>query len=1014
MRESPSHRPGMPRRPENEPLGSPALQELYGEGYFHGSNSGFAHEGYDRVHATWDHWMPWLRQEVGAGARWLDLGCAYGFLVADARENGFRAFGMDASGFALAQAAEHAPDASGRLVQGHAEVLPFADEAFDVVTAFDLLEHVPDPECLLAEVARILRPGGVFLAATPDALVFDREEPTHISEHVPSWWVRACDRAGLSTALRFFQAEYNCELIARRGGAVPEISFDGFARETVVDAGRAPGLRVALRRGFGAAEPDGGRVVEEGAAIYLLNEEFAPLSVRLRLRLRDPVGLCLRLDGRLLEVARKECGAYEVDFLLSRGGHGLVVGLDEGWACLLELVAEAEPVDHRSLCLTMPFDLYERYALSAGVLEKLGVREGTLLDVGGTMGGAQGHLGWTGDFFPCHAVTVIDTRAADVPEHRTLAIDGPLPFEDRSFETVVSQDVLEHVPSAAREAWLEEIWRVTGRLLLLACPWSTPGVEEADRALFDRIRREYDYDHGFLGEHLAHGHPDLAATRRFFEGRGASVVELPSGDLSIWTAMQAINARLSHPCQGEDYRRANEALNRQLGARAAIAPAYRHLLVIDREGRENGPCLADLPSAERPDLTCVAEAVSDPTIATPREWRLWTRSDRGAEEPLRIALAIVSCNGRALLESCLASIGELDYPSDRIEILVYDNGSSDGTIAWLEQNHPEVRVLAADRNEGFAAPCNRLARAASSSYVCFLNNDVQVEPDFLTALTSAARRTGAACIGARVLSADGDTIEFDGGTMNFLGHGAPLRSGARACDHAADVEPVDSLFACGAAMLVEREAFLEAGGFDESYFAYFEDVDFGWRLWTMGERCVVAPAARVRHREHGSESLLPPGRRLALLERNALLSVVKNYEEERAARVLRCGLALLAERERLAPDPERRSACREGLFAATTALPAAERRAVELRRRRRRTDAEIAALFRDPWRPPIAGDRYARRQVEVARVFGACDLFDPAPQATSEGDAPGATAGQGREATSATPITKGIRENPCA
>ena len=73
---------------EGEPLGSPRLQEVYGRGYFHGANSGFASEGYGKVHATWKHWMPWVAREVGAGGRWLDLGCAYGFLVAEAREAG--------------------------------------------------------------------------------------------------------------------------------------------------------------------------------------------------------------------------------------------------------------------------------------------------------------------------------------------------------------------------------------------------------------------------------------------------------------------------------------------------------------------------------------------------------------------------------------------------------------------------------------------------------------------------------------------------------------------------------------------------------------------------------------------------------------------------------------------------------------------------------------------------------------------------------------------------------------
>lgn len=340
-----------------------------------------------------------------------------------------------------------------------------------------------------------------------------------------------------------------------------------------------------------------------------------------------------------------------------------------------------------------------------------------------------------------------------------------------------------------------------------------------------------------------------------------------------------------------------------------------------------------------------------------------------------VSIAIPTCNGRALLAECLEALGAVTFPRDRLEVLVYDNASTDETRPWLARAFPEVRVLESETNQGFAAPCNRLAEVARAPWVFFLNNDVRVEPDALALLVDAAAASNAAVVGARVLSADGRRIEFDGGTMSFLGHGAPYRNGELAAQHAAEDAIRETLFSTGAAMLVNREIFLGCGGFDEDYFAYYEDVDLGWRLWMLGERCLHAPAARVRHREHGSESVLPAGRRLALLERNALLSVVKNYEEPRAARALRCGLALLAERERLAPDAGRRRACREALLSAAPLLPAAERRASALRPRRRRADAEYAHLFVDPWRPPIPGDLYARRQAEIAAVFGAADLF---------------------------------------
>ncbi len=604
--------------PDTELLGSPLLQELYGEGYFHGANSGFAHEGYAHVHATWQHWMPWARQEVGEGARWLDLGCAYGFLVQEARAAGFLAVGLDASRYAVAQAREHAGAAAGRLLQGHAEALPFADDTFDVVSAFDLLEHVPAPELLLREAARILRPGGLFLGATPDPILFDRDEPTHISERVPSWWVRELERAGFGVAMRFFQAEYNCELVARWSGAAPEISFDSFEADPIIEVVGDRALRITPRVGLGRVEPDGGRVIEDGAGFHLLNAGTEPLLVELSLRTRGPATLRVALDGRVLDrEPGSEADELRARLLLPAGGHRLRLAIEEGWARLEKLRCTSEVATRDSLCLTLPFDLYERYALAAEVLRRTEARPGTVLDVGGTMGGDGGHLAWTGDFLPDHDVLVIDGRAADVPDHRAIAVDGSLPFADRTFAAVMSQDVLEHVPAQRRPAWLGEIWRVTGRLLLLGCPWDTAGVAEADRYLFELIRRDYGYDHGFLAEHLSNGHPDLDATRRFFEERGASVTTLPSGHLPSWILMQTVNAWLSHPEQDQGFARANEVFNRAVGLRAVASPAYRHLLVVDREGRDHERALADLVASASPDLEAVRAAITglaaDPT-----------------------------------------------------------------------------------------------------------------------------------------------------------------------------------------------------------------------------------------------------------------------------------------------------------------------------------------------------------------------------------------------------------------
>lgn len=596
-----------------EPLPSRLLQERYGRGYFHGENSGFAHEGYDRVHATWRHWMPFFATEVGAGARLLDLGCAYGFLVREAREAGLRAVGVDASRFAIAQASACAPDVAGRLLVAHAERLPFADASFDVVTAFDVLEHVPHPELLIAEAARVLRPGGLLVGATPDPLRFGRDEATHVAEHVPSWWVRVLEDRGFATSIRFFQAPYNLELVARLGGDAPRVSYDALGHDDpVLRVTGDPAPSLALREGFGEVRDDGTRIAGDGAVVYVLNRVATPLELAITVTFDEPVAGSLALDGRVIARAGTSDAArvLATRALLPSGGHALRLVLAAGWARLREIRVEATHATHERLCATLPFDMFERYALAAEALRTIAADTKRVLDVGGTMGGGAGHLAWTGDFFPGATVEVGDARPADVPGHRVLDPRASLPYADRAWPVVLALDVLEHVPACARDAWLAELWRVSGRFLLVGNPFATPGVAEADRYLFELIRARYGYEHGFLREHLEHGHPELAATAAFFTARGASVATLPSGYLPAWVLLQTLNAWLSHPEQDHTYVLANQLVNRAIGLASTAEPSYRHLLVVDREGRDHRAALEALVARRTPDLEAVGAAIA--------------------------------------------------------------------------------------------------------------------------------------------------------------------------------------------------------------------------------------------------------------------------------------------------------------------------------------------------------------------------------------------------------------------
>jgi len=257
-----------------------------------------------------------------------------------------------------------------------------------------------------------------------------------------------------------------------------------------------------------------------------------------------------------------------------------------------------------------------------------------------------------------------------------------------------------------------------------------------------------------------------------------------------------------------------------------------------------------------------------------------------------VSVVIVSLNGRALLADCLDALAAQDYPQDRIEIIVVDNGSTDDSVTFVRASYPTVQVIEAGRNLGFAGGNNLGARAATGDYLAFINNDARADPGWLRALVEALEKQPEyACASARMLSQDGRTIDFVGPALNLYGRAFQIDEGLPVTPGFYD-EPREILAPCGGAMLVRRNTFLDAGGFDEDYIAYYEDVDLGWRLWLYGHKVLLVPQAIVYHRKHQTGSGFPVEQRYALSEMNALRTVIKNYEEQNLWRVLPLSLFL--------------------------------------------------------------------------------------------------------------------------
>jgi GT2 family glycosyltransferase len=169
--------------------------------------------------------------------------------------------------------------------------------------------------------------------------------------------------------------------------------------------------------------------------------------------------------------------------------------------------------------------------------------------------------------------------------------------------------------------------------------------------------------------------------------------------------------------------------------------------------------------------------------------------------------------------------------------------------------------------------------------VIFLNNDALPEPGWLAGMVDAieAAPDDVVSVGGKIIDLSGEMIDFIGGVMTFDGHA--FQTGFRYPVGTREEPPAGAeiLFACGGNMISRRAALLaHGGGFDNDYFAYLEDVDFGWRTWLAGGRVLFEPRALVRHASSATSNRLGDFERGVLFERNALQTVLKNSEDLRA------------------------------------------------------------------------------------------------------------------------------------
>ncbi|MCA9319272.1 MAG: glycosyltransferase family 2 protein, partial [Planctomycetes bacterium] len=230
------------------------------------------------------------------------------------------------------------------------------------------------------------------------------------------------------------------------------------------------------------------------------------------------------------------------------------------------------------------------------------------------------------------------------------------------------------------------------------------------------------------------------------------------------------------------------------------------------------------------------------------------------------------------LEDCLSAIAAQTLPPERV--ILVDNASIDGSIAFVRLRFPEVEILALADNGGPSPARNAGLEAATTPWVFQVDNDAILTPDCLERLV-AASEPGVACVQPRsVFDGERDRIHYDGARFHYAGM-MTLRHFYRPLAEA-ESEEVDVDGAISVALLLDRELVLAAGGYDPAHFILFEDHDLSMRLRLAGHRIRHVPAAIVHHRE-GTEgiSFRKEGdysrRRVRFHARNRWIVLLKNH-----------------------------------------------------------------------------------------------------------------------------------------
>ena len=250
-----------------------------------------------------------------------------------------------------------------------------------------------------------------------------------------------------------------------------------------------------------------------------------------------------------------------------------------------------------------------------------------------------------------------------------------------------------------------------------------------------------------------------------------------------------------------------------------------------------------------------------------------------------VSIVVINFNGKDYLLRCIKSLLKSSYKN--YEIIIVDNASSDGSVLAVKNEFTSklknIKILRLKKNYGPAKARNEGVKIAKGKYLGFLDNDTQVDKDWVSEaikLFNKDKKIG--CLQCKLLLLkEKNKFDYAGEYINQYGF-LIQRAGYQEIDQGQYDQEVDILAAKSAGMFIRKDVFNKIGGFDDDYFIYVEETDLGWRSWLAGYRTIFCPKSVVYHEFSSSLNILGPGKTNYNIRfhgtKNYICTLIKNLE----------------------------------------------------------------------------------------------------------------------------------------